>query len=166
MGGDTFSSAKLNAVLVIIVKLLHSYNISNWFIGYGTLLGIIREESCIDGDDDVDIVINITQKEKLIQLIKEHNFKYIYNRPNFFKIEIETGMPTIDFYLANVDDKGNFNDTWENTIWSNTYDLVQKEWNNLILYLPNNYKTNLENRYGDWKIPKKSKGVTPKKKII
>ena len=49
---------KLNGTLLIIARLLNSNNITNWFAGYGTLLGIIREGSCINNDDDVDIICN------------------------------------------------------------------------------------------------------------
>jgi phosphorylcholine metabolism protein LicD len=42
----------------MIVNLLISMKIENWFIGYGTLLGIIRDESCIEGDDDIDIIVD------------------------------------------------------------------------------------------------------------
>ena len=164
--GIVFEEKTLNTMLIVIVKLLHSYKATNWFIAYGTLLGIVRNNSCIDKDDDIDIIIDIKQRELLNKIIKENNFKYLYNQKTFIKIELEKGMPTVDFYLADVDDDGNYNDTWENTIWSNVNELQEKEWNNVVLYLPNNYETKLENRYGDWKIPKKSKGVIPKKKII
>lgn len=166
MGGKEYAENKLNTILIIIVKLLHSYKATNWFIAYGTLLGIVRNNSCIDKDDDVDIIIDIKQKDLLKQIIKENNFKYMVDNHSFIKIELEKDMPTVDFYLADVDNNGNYNDKWERTIWSNVYELQEKEWNNLVLYLPNNYETKLENRYGDWKIPKKSKGINPKKRII
>jgi phosphorylcholine metabolism protein LicD len=166
MAGKEHTENQLNTILIAIIKLLHSYKATNWFIAYGTLLGIVRNNSCIDKDDDVDIIIDIQQKDLLKQIIKENNFKYMINANNFMKIELERGMPTVDFYLANVDNNGNFNDTWTKVVWSNVYDLHEKEWNNLILYMPNNYETKLENRYGDWKIPKKSKGLNPQKKII
>ena len=166
-GGKNFSKDKLNKILIIIIKLLKLNNINDWFIGYGTLLGIVRENSCINQDDDIDIVININQEEILKKLIADNKFKYIANKPGLFcKIEIEADHPTVDFYLAVVDSKGNFNDRWEQTTWSNVYDLIPKEWNDVELFLPNNYETKLENRYGDWKTPQKSKGVVPKKKII
>ena len=53
MVGKKNDKILLNKTLLFIIKLLNDNNIKNWFIGYGTLLGIIRENSCIDGDDDV-----------------------------------------------------------------------------------------------------------------
>lgn len=58
---------------MFIIKLLNDNNIKNWFIGYGTLLGIIRENSCIDGDDDVDIIIDKSNYDKVKQLLVENN---------------------------------------------------------------------------------------------
>ena len=42
VGTNKNSKVKLNNTLIHIIKLLHKYNINNWFIAYGTLLGIIR----------------------------------------------------------------------------------------------------------------------------
>ena len=51
--GDKFTKDKLNNILIRIVSLLHQNKLKNWFIGYGTLLGITRKNSCIDYDDDI-----------------------------------------------------------------------------------------------------------------
>ena len=72
MAGKEYAENKLNTILIIIVKLLHSYKATNWFIAYGTLLGIVRNNSCIDKDDDVDIIIDIKQKELLKVKKKNH----------------------------------------------------------------------------------------------
>ena len=78
---------------------------------------------------------------------------------------------SIDFYLSEVDYKGNYKDNWEDVLWSNCYDqnnkLLKYEWKNIFLNIPNNYKIKLVNRYGEkWNIPQKSKGPTPRKKVI
>ena len=41
---------------------------------FGTLLGIVRDNSLIDGDDDVDLYVNIKDKDKLIQIL-DHNIE-------------------------------------------------------------------------------------------
>jgi hypothetical protein len=164
---NSYSSKDLNDMLIKVINLLNKNNLNQWFLGYGTLLGIIRNNSCINNDDDIDIIIDIKDKKKLNELIDKNNYKYIYNLPNFIKIEIEKNKPTVDFYLAKVDDANNFEDTWESAIWSNSKPFIIKEWNTLKLQLPNNYKTKLINRYGkDWIIPQKSKGIYPRKKIL
>ena len=53
--GNNNSQEKLNNTLIKITNLLNENNIHDWFIGYGTLLGIVREDSCIENDDDIDI---------------------------------------------------------------------------------------------------------------
>jgi hypothetical protein len=170
MAGFKAKSSDLNTVLLHIIKLLNKYNICNWFIGYGTLLGIIRNNSCIENDDDIDIIIDINEKNKLDKLCTDLKPQYIYKRNNFYKIEVLKGQPTIDFYLSNVikdNNKINYNDSWENVIWSDVMPFVKHEWKDVVLNIPNNAELKLISRYGDdWKTPKQSKGVLPKKKII
>ena len=58
MAGGPKSEKLLNNTLLFIIKLLNKNNIKNWFVAYGTLLGIVRNNSCIDGDNDIDIIIH------------------------------------------------------------------------------------------------------------
>ena len=153
--GDKFSDELLNNTLIKIINILNNENIDNWFIGYGTLLGLIRNESCINADDDIDIMIDIKNKENIYNIIKKYNFKYIINKTNFIKLSINEKLPTIDFYLCNVDEEtSNFNDTWENLIWSNCKPIIKKKWKNIQINLPNNAELKLENKYGyNWRTP-------------
>ena len=176
MAGKEHSKTLLNKTLMFIIKLLNDNNIKNWFIGYGTLLGIIREDSCIEGDDDVDIVIDKSNYDIIKELMIENNinleFGYnIDNNTNILKTKENDHYCSVDFYMATTDEKGNYNDTWENVIWSNCYnennELIQHIWNKNILYLPFNYEIKLINRYGtEWRIPQNSKGPMPRKKIL
>jgi phosphorylcholine metabolism protein LicD len=54
MVGIENSKEILNKTLLFYAELFKEHNITDWFIGYGTLLGIIRGNSCIEGDDDVE----------------------------------------------------------------------------------------------------------------
>jgi len=160
-----------NITLINITKLLNNSSLSNWFIAYGTLLGIIRDNNTIDGDDDVDIIIDIKYKEKLLHLLKENNYILTHNMPNFLKTKENSEFSSIDFYLSDVNNDGNYNDTWNGVIWSNCYNdkkkLIKYNWSNIELQIPNNYKSKLINRYGDtWYIKQDTKGPTPHKKII
>jgi phosphorylcholine metabolism protein LicD len=168
MAGDKIDKAKLNNTLYFIVQLLHKYSIKNWFIAYGTLLGIVRDNSCIHNDDDVDIVCDISAYDLLKEgLLKEgFDLEYGYGirtSKNILKTKPTNELASIDIYMAKIDDKGNFHDLWEKVVWSNCYEnqqLVNKEWNNITLQLPNNYITKLENRYGNtWMTPQNSKGT-------
>ena len=69
MAGDQFSSNILDNTLQKIVSLLFKNKIYYWFIGYGTLLGIVRNNSCINNDDDIDIIIDIIHYDELLILL-------------------------------------------------------------------------------------------------
>lgn len=170
--GNNNSQEKLNKTLIYIGKILNSNNIEDWFVAYGTLLGIVRENSCIEGDDDIDIIINVKEKDKLINILKYYGFSLDKRSCNRIVKTIETDKySSVDFYLAEVDNNSNFKDNWEDVLWSNCYGsnnkLLKYKWKNINLNLPNNYKTKLVNRYGEkWNIPQKSKGPRPRKKVI
>lgn len=157
--GNKQSAILLNKTLVNIVSLLEKYKITDWFLGYGTLLGIVRNNSCIKNDDDIDIILNRNYLNDLQKIANENNFKItLTKKTQFLRFEHLNYAP-IDFYLAKVKD-GIFMDTWENTKWTNVYPFIEKKWRGVILNLPNQHIKNLKNRYGrTWRIPQQSKGV-------
>lgn len=185
MGGrnkkNGFSSKKLNKGLLKIVKILHKNNLTDWFIAYGTLLGIVRDNSCIEKDDDIDIICNKKDRKKIINCLENNGFKIdfsytnnsykmrkdtkpsSFDREGILKTSTLDDCPTIDFYCSEVDDMGNYKDNWETVTWSNCYvndkkEFIKKEWNGTILHLPNNFEEKLKNRYGEsWKKPMKGK---------
>lgn len=177
MAGEKNSKLKLNNTLKKIVYLLNINNIDNWFIGYGTLLGIIRENSCIDGDDDIDIIIDSKYFEKINLILKNNNFKTtknygINNTKKIIKTIANNEYTSIDFYCAYYDDNTkNFNDSWEKVIWTRCKDennnFILKKWNDVELHIPLNYEEKIYNRYGEkWKIPINTKGPMPRKKQL
>tara|TARA_Y100000588_G_C14074602_1_gene847349 strand:- start:22 stop:594 length:573 start_codon:yes stop_codon:yes gene_type:complete len=170
------SKKKLNSTLLFLINILNSNNIKNWFIGYGTLLGIVRENSCIDGDDDIDIICDKKNRSVLLKSMLKNGFKFTYgygigNSKKILKTVPTDTYASIDFYMASIDKRGNFKDEWENVIWSECYnennELKKYIWNENIIYFPFNYKTKLINRYGKkWRIPQNNKGPSPRKKIL
>jgi len=157
----------LNNTLIKILNDLNEYQFEDWFIGYGTLLGIIRDNNCIDDDDDIDIIISKDESYKLHNLIKDKGYKYDITRnktmkfENFTRIIINDDLAPVDFYIA-TKEINNLNDTWESLIWTNVFPLTKIKWkNNSILNIPNDYEIKLERIYGKtWKKPKKWKGPT------
>ena len=178
MGGKRVGKEMLNNTLLFIIKLLNDNNINNWFIGYGTLLGIIRDNSCIHGDDDIDIIIDASNYDKITNLmIKNGLIKWNINRKvlktrNIFKTVPTKEYCSVDFYMAQVNkENGNFHDRWEKVIWSNCYDnnnkLIEYPWRDNILYVPCNAETKLLGRYGPgWRTPQRTKGPKPRKGIL
>lgn len=174
-----FSKVVLNKELYKIVKWLNELNINEWFVGYGTLLGIIRHNSCIDQDDDIDILINIKYKNDILEYAKNNNYIIALDRDSLLSIKSGENAPLIDFYGCNVENN-NYHDLWENALWKNinpisTIDFNiandkldtlgdkgiirlskhQDKWSTIKLNIPYQPWIKLRNRYGDeWYIPK------------
>ena len=177
MAGEKNDKLLLNNTLMFIINVLNANNVSNWFIGYGTLLGIVRDNSCIHGDDDVDIIIDKNNYDLVKRLLAEKNIEFEYGygigaSKNILKTKSTQDYCSVDFYMAFIDEHGNFNDIWERVIWSKCYNennsLIKYVWNENVLFLPFNYEQKLINRYGDtWRQPRHNyKGPDPKKRII
>jgi len=175
MAGTSQPKSKLNKTLCYIVKLLYQYSIVNWFIAYGTLLGIVRNNSCIHGDDDIDIVCDKNDIDKIKKLASDHGF-FLTNgndinnsKPNCFLRISKPEYAPIDFYCATIH-KDDYNDTWENVVWKNASlhgKFVKKKWRDVYLQLPQQYISKLKNRYGKtWRIPNKGYKGTRKLKHL
>lgn len=169
MSGNNLSKEKLNFSLVKIANVLNNNHFDKWFIAYGTLLGIVRNKSCIDGDDDIDIICDINDYQKLKDILAKEGYEFEYgygiNESKFIiKTKESQDLASIDFYMSIVDKKGNFNDMWEKVVWSNCYvkdtdKFLKINWQNTTLNLPNDYLKKLKKRYGFfWRIPQKNKG--------
>lgn len=77
------------------------------FIFYGTFLGLTRERDVIDGDDDIDILAPIEDRNIIIQRLKsidyfEIKFEKKCNKSNFF-LQVDSSInqrkSLIDFYF-------------------------------------------------------------------
>lgn len=76
------------------------------FIFFGTLLGIVRDKSLIEGDDDIDFYVNIKDKDKLLQILTDENINVDLTLPMnksgyFIQVyrKINGKTLTIDFYF-------------------------------------------------------------------
>jgi phosphorylcholine metabolism protein LicD len=78
MVGVKNSKEKLNTTLAFIAELLNQNDIYNWFVAYGTLLGIVRGNSCIANDDDVDFVCNVVDYEKIKEMLQKSRLEFDY----------------------------------------------------------------------------------------
>ena len=164
MAGIYTGKEKLNRTLEVVANILHEENINDWFIFFGTLLGIVRENSCIQGDDDLDIMINCDYQH-LRSAFEKKGFTFmqgkyrIKNPDTILKSEPTQELGSIDFYMCNVNQSGDFHTPWHGVIATNSYidinnkSLIKFPWSNTVLNIPNNYKEKLVNMYGDWKTP-------------
>jgi hypothetical protein len=163
MTGHKETSEKLNKTLLFIVTLLNDNNIDKWFVCYGTLLGLVRENSCIDNDDDIDIIIEKGHFDLVKKILHENGFCFEYDyligdSRKIIKTKATSVYTTIDIYMGefkgeNVMDLWNILDIKDCFIDNEKKTLVERIWNGQKVYYPNNYERILLNRYGStWKI--------------
>lgn len=171
--GNATPNEKLNRTLADVASILHRNRIRNWFIGYGTLLGIVRENSCIDGDDDIDIICDIRDYDAVKTALATSGFTFRdFGTKRILKTKETTHYASVDFYMSDADSKGNFKDNWEKVTWSECYTagnrlLWEWPWHDTVLFLPNNFETKLRRRYGDrWRTPQKTKGPMPRLDVL
>ena len=71
------------------------------FLFYGTLLGYKRNNNVIEGDDDIDILVEISQKHELIQRLLKLGYEISINEKYFVQATSQIdGITTYsDFYL-------------------------------------------------------------------
>ena len=156
MAGEKTSADKLNKTLIEVSNILNKHNINEWFVMFGTLLGIVREGSCIDGDDDIDIMINFDYAE-LKNIFSQEGLKFDTNRKsqNILKSLSTNKYASFDFYMCEISKENNYYSPWQN-VQVNNVSVVQKNWNNCNINLPNNAEEKLEKMYGkNWRTPVK-----------
>lgn len=169
MVGQKLPKTILNDTLIHICKLLNSKDVKDWFICYGTLLGIVRENGCIDNDDDIDIIMSEKHYDVVKKLLIENGFEILTDSPindstNILKtkVKIEDGKikyGSIDIYMSSIQNEEDTLDKWNNLLIKDCFfnktekTYISKQWEGVTLYLPNNYIRILANRYGrQWEI--------------
>ncbi len=122
-------------------KKIHKLNIENLiyvseklegfehFIFYGTLLGITRENNILKNDDDIDFLINIDDKQKVLNILKSfENFSINEKVSNKFFVQLinkkEDIKTFVDFYFY-INDK-NFEYIIEKHSFLSSIDLDSK----------------------------------------
>ena len=160
MAGKKTDKEKLNRTLEVVANVLHEENINDWFIFFGTLLGIVRENSCIEGDDDLDIMINCDYQQ-LRNALEKKGFDFmeghygIKNPDTILKSHPTQEFGSVDFYMCNVNESGDFYTPWHRVNASESKPFITKEWRSTILNLPNGYLQKIISMYGkDWEIPR------------
>lgn len=147
------------------------------FIFYGTMLGIVREGDIIEHDDDIDILMNIDERDKLIDRLKRTDFDIDFTRPFNKKSkcflqahrEIEEETVYVDFYFyENSCDNDYIIDRWNFRGACNTpskalhipkeliYPIGSIEFNGTSLKLPHRSEELCAFLYGEtWRTPVK-----------
>lgn len=152
-------------------------------IFYGTLLGIVRENSIIKNDDDIDLLVNLKFKKNIIKDIEKEKKFQINNKISdkyfiqiFFKIDDITIYIDLYFYTNNknqnfIIDRHNFFGNIDKKhfflhIPKKKFFPIKKNVKFKDIYMPNKALFLCEFLYGkDWNIPQK-KNASYKMKII
>lgn len=152
MVGVYTDKEKLNRTLEKVCVILRENNINDWFIFFGTLLGVVRENSCIQGDDDLDIMIN-HDCQKLISILEKEGFKFSIKNPDKILKTIPCDIySSIDFYMCEVKLKNYFT-PWQNVEIQNV-EIESKKWRSAQINLPKNSDSILKKLYGQtWQTP-------------
>lgn len=173
MAGKNTNKEKLNHTLERVCGILNENNIPDWFIFFGTLLGIVRENSCIAKDNDLDFLVKHDYQE-LREIFEKEGFEFIEELDSGEKktsLKTRTILKTrdckeyasVDFYMCNIGPtgkplvikEGNFYAKWHNTVVVDPKPFVTKKWRSTTLNLPNNYIQKIITMYGeDWKTPR------------
>ena len=98
--------------LVFFSKLLTNVE---YFIFFGTLLGITRENRLIDGDDDIDFYINLKNRNQLINDLKIGNIDVdltlsVNKNKSFLQVKrvVQNEILITDFYFYESNIEKNF----------------------------------------------------------
>jgi len=150
------------AALKDVVNIFNKNDIE-YFLSYGTLLGIIREGRLLESDDDVDILVDERDFYKAYNLIK-NKYSLSLNDNIFCSGKSETGKIELYKYIS----KGNkIIDLWSlkhNTPSTHNMDhvypintrYIQKL--DIFANVPNDPENFLENIYANWRVPTVHKG--------
>jgi len=165
------------SVLIEITNILEQHQIRYW-LDFGTLLGIYRDQALIPWDNDADISIHSEDVKKLLKIQRQLPFKYRlsprYNSSKFlpgryrvFKLKYWQQKPLrlikrkelyIDIFVKYKVDNyyywiGSGTPKRVNARYHDQLDSII--WKREKFYIPSNTDQYLRELYGNWKTPKR-----------
>lgn len=171
--------ARINNKSLLVMSKLLKKNKIDVFPFYGTLLGLVRDGTCIENDDDIDFLVNIDEKEKIISLFKSLGLKIVVNKENFTQITylIDRQVVLCDFYFYSLKEETliekwnffgretdpNFHIHFKKNLFFPSKAML---WNEIDLKIPNQPEEILEMCYGDRWNEKMSKSKDYRQVII
>lgn len=120
---------------------------------FGSLLGYVREDNFIEGDDDVDILIERKDMKDVVETLKSKGYKLGVINNSF--LQVTTSHGPFDIYVYDIEDDV-VKIKWERkTIPLSTVLPVEKvKYFGFSIYVPKNRKETVRKLYGEkWMIP-------------
>jgi predicted nucleotidyltransferase len=164
--GKGQSQKVLIKTLKHIVKILNNSDIT-WAVAFGTLLGLKREGNPIANDDDIDILVPIEEREKLVKLVRNHGLKIGWSSKIMIKIE-NKGFAPIDFYFTKQYNKNGYDvcvlhDPNPKGFPVKSFPIKSIQWKGLKVNIPQGDIRLLNDNYKTWRKPTNSKGYNIKR---
>lgn len=149
------------------ISIIHKH-FFNYQLGFGTLLGAIRDENIIEHDIDLDIDVMLKDEEDKIELFDEEMLKndFILLRKQHFNYlgkDLQMSIAYLHQPTAVIFDVCFFRQFGEDYLHFGSagvvirpkYSIAKKEFvlRGMKCFVPKNYDQYLTGRYGNWRVP-------------
>ena len=152
MAGMKKSRKELQELYLYFIKILKNNNI-DFIVFYGTLLGIVRDKDFINGDDDIDIIVDRSNHKKLLNIIEKYNITTGIVNSDIIQL-FKNGLGPFDIYTYEIKN-GKFKIPWEGDVYDINLILPPKLINfyDEDIQIPNKSKKFISEYYGYlWRI--------------
>ena len=155
---------RTEALYTQLKKIVHVFNKTNYIVGYGTLLGIIRDNSMNSNEVDNDIVVDKTfnpesLKEELFKeglIVFKHDIYRICN----YSPTPKSSEPPWSEYVIYTDIYNQLPHVFvdpekPNTVLTTPFSIMQRKFRDIYVNVPDDHLIQewFGKRYGNWKVP-------------
>jgi phosphorylcholine metabolism protein LicD len=155
----------LKKILKCVTKTFNKFNIENWWLDGGSLLGHIRHNGFIPHDDDIDIVVLLDDIKTKDNIEKCYTYLSTHYKFSVFRADLQKDLCTnITYKNANLDIFYMYNDknglikpnkscllTWPNAYYyhKHTFPLKKVTFEGSIVNIPHDSKKYVYQMYGE-----------------
>jgi len=144
-----------------------------WFVFFGSLLGIVRDGRLIEQDYDIDIYVNCSYRDEILERVSASNLQVSINNKFFLQLNrvVNGERGCIDFYFYTqgasdfILERWNFFGLYDNSHYHLklskllVYPIKSITLNDSVINIPNQPKNLVRLLYGKkWSIPLKKDG--------